>query len=226
MRPRRTVEVRTVTVPSIPLEEALRGFLTDLRWKTSRLSGRRLTAGTIDKYRWYLQRFERWLAATGLPSDLGLLTEDDSRLFQEAVLDEIDAGVLQESSAATYIRCVKTLFASTWKRLELDFQSNPVVGLRGGNQAAVDFPLFKEEHVKALLKAAVRPRPPNVSPWIPNRDQAMLACFFDLGWRVGEACKAELDDVDLRTGSSSRARTSSYDTRAGPSGSTPRRLGS
>jgi len=194
------VEIRTVAIPSIPLVEARERFLTDLRWKTSRLSGRRLTAGTADKYRYWLQRFERWLVQNGLPLDLGLLGENEFRLLQESILDAMDEGTLQESSAATYVRCIKTLFADTWQRLELDSASNPAREVRGGNQQAVDFPLFKEEHVKALLKAPVRPRAPHIPRWISYRDQALLACFFDLGWRVGEASKAQLDDVDLRTG--------------------------
>jgi len=72
--------------------------------------------------------------------------------------------------------------------------------LRAGSHQAVDFPLFQEEHVRSLMKATVRPRGPNIPRWIPYRDQAVLACFFDLGWRVGEASRATQDDVDFRAG--------------------------
>jgi len=196
----RTVEIERVVIPSIPLVEAREQFLLGLRYKTSRLSGRRLTATTADKYRSWLNRFEKWLVATGLPLDLGELTEDDFRQLQADVLDDIDDGHLQESSAATYVRAIKTLFADTWERLELEPAANPILKLRAGTQQAVDFPLFKPEHVHALLRATMRSRPPNIAPWIPYRDQALLASFFDLGWRVGEAAQARLEDVDLRAG--------------------------
>ena len=112
----------------------------------------------------------------------------------------MDEGTLQESSAATYVRCVKTLFVDTWERLQIEPAANPTLRLSAGSQGAVDFPLFKAEHVRALLQAATRSRPPYVPEWVAYRDHALLACFFDLGWRVGEASKAVLDDVDLRTG--------------------------
>ena len=195
---RRTVEVHTVVVPPIPLVDARQRFLSGLRFKTSRVSNRRLTAGTAEKYRHWLNRFERWLIASGLPPDLGLLTEQDMADLQTAILDDVDDGNLQESSANTFARCIKTLFADTWQQLGLEPTTNPSLHLHAGSQQAVDFPLFKPEHVKALLKAAVRPRTRNITEWVPYRDQAMLACFFDLGWRVGEASKAQLDDVDLR----------------------------
>src|SRR5712692_2986408 len=177
----RTVDVQTIVIPPIPLVEARQRFLSGLRFKTSRVSNRRLTAGTADKYRSWLQRFERWLLASGLPLDLGALTEADIAEFQTAILDEIDDGSLQESSANTFARCVKTLCADTWQQLALDPSTNPALRLRAGSQQAVDFPLFTPEHVKALLKAAVRPRTQNISDWIPYRDQALLASFFDLG---------------------------------------------
>src|SRR5229473_3311551 len=78
----RTFEVRTVVIPSIPLVEARTQFLDGLRWTTSRLSGRRLTAGTAEKYSYWLKRFERWLVENRLPLDLGALTEEEIRQFQ------------------------------------------------------------------------------------------------------------------------------------------------
>ncbi len=195
-----TVEVQTIVIPSIPLVEARERFLTNLRWKTSRLSGKRLTASTADKYRYWLQRFERWLVAADLPLDLGDLTTDDLHRLQADILDELDEGRLQESSAATYVRCIKTLFRDTWEALSLDPSTSPSLKIRAGNQQSVDFPLFKPEHVKALMRAAGRARGSNMAPWIPFRDQTVLACFLDLGWRVGEASQALLDDVDFRAG--------------------------
>ena len=62
-----------------------------------------------------------------------------------------------------------------------------------------DFPLFKNEHVKALLQADARARTPDTPRWMPYRDQTLLACFFDLGWRVGEASQARLEHVDFRS---------------------------
>jgi len=116
------------------------------------------------------------------------------------VLDDIDAGTLQEPSAATYTRSIKTLFADTWEQLSLEALTNPARVLRAGSHQAVDFPLFQEEHVRSLMKATLRLRSPNIPARIAYRDQAVLACFFNLGWRVGEAYRAELDDVDFRTG--------------------------
>src|SRR5712691_6270103 len=196
----RTIELPTIEIPSIPLVDARERFLTDLRWKTSKLSNRRITAATAEKYRHWLNRFERWLMDNDLPLDVGALTEDDFRLLQNSVLEAIDDGQLQESSASTYVRCVKTFVGDTWERLALPTVTNPTLKLRAGSQQAVDFPLFKLQHVKALLRAAVRPRGQNIAPWIPYRDHALLACFFDLGWRVGEASKAAMDDVDFRSG--------------------------
>src|SRR5579884_4213697 len=63
----RCVEVQTVVIPSIPLVETRQKFLADLRLKTSRLSGKRITPGTVEKYRHWLNRFERWLLASELP---------------------------------------------------------------------------------------------------------------------------------------------------------------
>ena len=193
------VEIQRVVVPPIPLVETRERFLSNLRWKTSRVSGKRLRPATADKYRHWLTRFERWLIKNELPLDLGALTEQQLREFQGDVLDEIDDEVLQESSAATYTRCIKTLFADTWAELGLDETTNPARKLRAGSQQAVDFPLFKPEHVAALMRVAGRPRPPNVPGWIPYRDQTLLACFFDLGWRVGEASQAVIDHIDFRS---------------------------
>jgi len=36
---------------------------------------------------------------------------------------------------------------------------------------------------------------------VPYRDQALLATFFDLGWRVGEASRAVMAHVDFHSGS-------------------------
>jgi hypothetical protein len=138
----RTVEVQTVVIPPIPLVEARDQFLANLRWKTSRLSGKRITASTADKYRYWLRRFEKWLVDNGLPLDLGGLTAEDFRQLQSDILDDIDAGTLQESSAATYTRSIKTLFADTWEQLSLEALTNPARVLRAGSHQAVDFPLF------------------------------------------------------------------------------------
>ena len=196
----RVVQIRTIVIPSIPLLETRQRFLTDLRYKASRISGRRLTSSTAEKYRHWLNRFERWVVENDLPLDMGEFTPEHMRQLERDVLDEIDEGTLQESSAHTYTRCIKTLFTETWEQLDLDPATNPAVRLHAGSQQAVDFPLFTEEHVRALLKAAVRPRGDHISPWMPYRDQALLATLFDLGWRVGEASQAQLGDVDFRTG--------------------------
>ena len=149
----RTVEIERVVVPSIPLVEARKRFLAGLRWKTSRITGRRLTAATADKYRNWLNRFERWLIANERELDLGLLTEDDLRQMESDLLDEMDDGTLEESSASTCARCVKTLFADTWDHLGLNTATNPALKLHAGSQQAVHFPLFDPEHVRTLLKA-------------------------------------------------------------------------
>jgi integrase len=67
-----------------------------------------------------------------------------------------------------------------------------------GPQNIGEFPLFKPEHVRALMAATMRDRGSLVAPWIAHRDRAVLATFFDLGWRAKEASNATLDDVDLR----------------------------
>jgi len=36
--------------------------------------------------------------------------------LQSDIPDELDEGSLKESSAATYVRCIKTLFRDTWER--------------------------------------------------------------------------------------------------------------
>ena len=77
--------------------------------------------------------------------------------LQADVLDEIDEGTLEESSASTYVRCIKTLFNDTWAQLGIEPTTNPTLKLRAGSQQAVDFPLFRPEHVRALLRAASRP---------------------------------------------------------------------
>jgi len=119
------VEIERVLIPCMPLVAAREEFLLGLRWKTSRLSNRRLTASTADKYRHWLQHFEKWLVENDLPLDLGAITEEHLRQLHQDVLDEIDDGTLQESSAATYVRCIKTLFADTWERLDLEPMTNP-----------------------------------------------------------------------------------------------------
>ena len=197
----RSVDVGRVEIPPLPLAVNRDRFLNHLRLKTSRLSGRRLTTATGDKYRFWLQRFERWLVANNLPLDLAELTDRDFVRLQSDILDELDEGTLKESSAATYVRCIKTLFRETWEQMELDSRTDPTRHLQAGKQYAVEFPLFQPEHVRALLKAALRPRKgPNIVPWIARRDHAMLATFFDLGWRVGECCLAKLDDIDFYSG--------------------------
>src|SRR5438128_1716291 len=85
----RTVEIERVVIPSIPLVEARERFLAGLRWKTSRITGRRLTAATADKYRNWLNRFERWLIANERELNLGLLTEIYTGAIRLLVEDRI-----------------------------------------------------------------------------------------------------------------------------------------
>jgi integrase len=194
----RVVALQTIDIPSIPFAAARERFLSELRWKTSRITRRHTAPGTISKYWYWLRRLERWLIDTDRSLDLGMLGDDAVHALQASVVEEIDAGTLQESSANTYLRCVKTFFNHVWMELGLEPSSNPARKLQAGGQGVGEFPLFTREHVRALMNATMRPRGVLVPPWIPFPDRVVLATFLDLGWRVGEASKAVLDDVDLR----------------------------
>src|SRR5713226_4768220 len=75
----RTVEVQTIVISPIPLVEARQRFLSGLRFKTSRVSNRRLTAGTAEKYRhWLNRRAEPRLRMT---SSIGSIAPRESPLF-------------------------------------------------------------------------------------------------------------------------------------------------
>ena len=194
----RMVTVQSYDIPSIPLVEARTRFLAELRWQTSRVTRRRIADGTIAKYHHWLNRFERWLVRHDLPLDLGAIDDDVLGRLQTTVFEEIDEGELSASSASTYIRCIKALFTHTWTRLRLEASTNPALRLHPSSQSVPEFPLFKPEHVRALMAATMRDRGPLVAPWMRYRDRVVVATFLDLGWRAGEASKATLDDVDLR----------------------------
>ena len=194
----RVVAIQSFDIPSIPLAEARERFLTEMRWETSKITKRRISEATVTKYRDWLKRFERWLVSNRVPLDLGVLDDDVISRLQASVLEEIDDGELKDSSASTYLRCIKLLFTHTWGRLGLEPSTDPTFRMHPGSQVVSEFPLFTADHVRRLMAATMRQRGPMVAPWIPYRDRVVLACFFDLGWRAKEAANATLDDVDLR----------------------------
>ena len=194
----RVVTVQSFDIPSIPLAEARERFLTELRWQTSKVTRRRITESTVTKYRDWLKRFERWLATNQVPLDLGMIEDEVIRQLQASILQEIDDGDLKESSANTYVRCIKSFFSQTWASRGLEPSTNPTLRMHPGSQTIGEFPLFKPEHVRALMAATMRDRGSLVAPWIAYRDRTVLATYFDLGWRAKEASNATLDDVDLR----------------------------
>lgn len=100
----RVVAIQSFDIPSIPLAEARERFLTEMRWETSKITKRRISEATLTKYRDWLKRFERWLVANRAPLDLGVLDDDVISRLQVSVLEEIDDGVLRDSSASTYLR--------------------------------------------------------------------------------------------------------------------------
>lgn len=157
---------------------------TALRWQTSKVTRRRITESTVTKYRDWLKRFERWLAANEIPLDLGMIEDEVIRRLQSSILQEIDDGELKESSANTYVRCIKSFFNQTLASLTLEPGTNPTLQMHPGAQTIGEFPLFKPEHVRALMAATMRDRGSLVTPWIAHRDRIVLATFFDLGWRA------------------------------------------
>ena len=78
--------------------------------------------------------------------------------------------------------------------------------------------IFRKEEVAALLDAAQRLCAYPRFPLRPETVHTVLALLYGLGLRLGEACRLQVDDVDLARSTLSINKTKFYKTRIAPFG--------
>jgi site-specific recombinase XerD len=146
------------------------------------------SVNTLTAYRYAAEFFARFLAETGMPTDVANIKREHVEAF---IQDQLDHG--SASTANQRYRSLQQFFR--WLREEGEIQQNPMEHMRPPIIPEQRVPVLSEEQLRALLATCD-------NTFEGRRDEALLRVFIDTGGRLAEIADLRLDsedggDVDL-----------------------------
>jgi site-specific recombinase XerD len=165
---------------------------------------------TVRLYMDGVRYFARWCEEHDAPATLASLNRD-------LVLGyfEDSAATRKPGTALTRYRHLRVFCA--FLVAEGDVEVSPMAGMSPPKVPEEPVPVFTEEELAALVKAARSER----RPFDARRDEAMIRMFVDGGPRISELARMLLDECDLDagaawvTGKGSRRRTVMFGSKTG-----------
>ncbi|MFI7633467.1 tyrosine-type recombinase/integrase [Nonomuraea sp. NPDC049400] len=139
---------------------------------------------TITIYLQSIRFFKEWLEENGKPTTLDSLTKPEL----VAWLGHL-AARNSTSTVLTRFRGMRRFVR--WLLAEEEITSNPLANVEPPKPPETPVPIFTDEEVAALIKAAAG------TDFLGRRNEAIVRVFFDTGIRISELAGIQLDDVDF-----------------------------
>jgi site-specific recombinase XerD len=144
-----------------------------------------LSPNTIALYVGELERFARFLADQGMPTDIGLVRREDLEAYLVAMRER----GLKEATVSLAFRSIAPFWR--WLVEDEEIAVSPMERMKPP-RVHVDPPhVLREEEMQALLKTSAGKGFEN------RRDTAVLLMLWDTGMRRGELAGLDVDDLDM-----------------------------
>lgn len=140
---------------------------------------------TLTAYLGALERFNRFVKAQGMPTELVAIRRE----HLEAFLVDLTERGSSPASVNFYYRSLQPFFR--WAVSEDELRESPMARMRPPRVPESPPPVLREEDLVKLLKACDGPR------FEDRRDTALLRLLLDTGMRRGELVGLKLTDLDL-----------------------------
>jgi site-specific recombinase XerD len=140
---------------------------------------------TVQTYLDALDHFDRFLAAQGMPRDVGLIRREHIESWLVALQD---LGRSPASVANRY-RSLQQFFR--WLHDEGEIRSNPMTNMRPPAVPVQPPPILEDGQLRALLRAC------EGTDFEARRDAALVRLLLDTGMRRAECAGLKLSDVDF-----------------------------
>ncbi len=176
-----TTAARTQAAAGSDLADLVHSFELSLRVANK-------APGTIAKYTDAVDRLARWLAETGMPTDVTRLTREHLETYLAAMFDR---GCKPNTVAAAH-RFLRQFF--NWAVEEREIADTPMARMRQPHVPDVPVEVPADDDLRALLKACGGRTHEEL------RDTALIRLLIDAGPRAGEVMGIKVDDVDVRAG--------------------------
>ena len=181
----------------ISLEWLLEGFKYDLESTTR--------PKTVKYYCGEISHFLRWADATGVPSDIRLLTKHHIQaFFYYLATTHIGNGSAREPAAVErlrwpYYRALRQFFG--WAVKEGYLQNNPMDNIVVKRPQPAPIEPYRPEHINRILKVldydwqtSKTQRQKMLAVW----NRAIFLLFLESGIRLEELAGLQLEDIDLQ----------------------------
>lgn len=139
---------------------------------------------TIEAYTQSASLLLEFLAANGLPTDVGEIGRRHVEAFVEGLLDRCSP-----ATASLRFRALQQLFK--WLVDDRELETSPMARMKVPFVPAKPVPVLTDDELAALVKACAG------SDFEQRRDNAIVHLFMDTGMRRQELVALTLDDLDL-----------------------------
>lgn len=191
--------------PATPLKEVYQAFVADLDKEGTKQS-------TIDRYRYNIVRFEKWLNDTGHPAILASLERTILIAYRQYLetlpqqplgsIRRRRGGLMSRHTVHSYLRSVKCL--ASWLKGAGHLDANPFLAVNPYYKKKGVMPVLqaddripkigKPSDVAILLAGCVGDRPEDL------RDRALVWLLYSSGVRADDAAELTIPAIDFETG--------------------------
>ncbi len=180
----------------ITIEWLLEGFKYEL--------GATCRPATVEYYCGEIRRFLQWANATGVPSDIRLITKHHIQGFFHFLSTKCETGGSKGNGQDTerlrwpYYRALRRFFS--WVVREGYLDRNPMDGIYLKAPEPVPVEPYRREHIDRMLKVLQHDweiAKTQRQKMLAARDRALLLLFLESGLRLGEMARLRIVDIDL-----------------------------
>ena len=151
---------------------------------TLHLAAGNKSPNTIKAYREAVDRFDRFLAAKGMPRAVANIRREHVEAF---ITDQLER--LRPASAANRYRSLQQFFR--WLVDEGELRESPMARMHPPTIPETPPPVIREDQLDALIKATAGSR------FDERRDKAIILILLDTGIRLAEIAGLRYEDVEI-----------------------------
>jgi site-specific recombinase XerD len=156
-------------------------------WRRS-LAARRSSPRTIATYTTAAEQLATFLAAAGMPTQVGNIRREHVEAWITDLLARRAA-----TTAHNRFRGAQAFFG--WALEEGEIRESPMARMKPPRLPEAPPPVLREPELRAILAGCERDK-----TWLGRRDEAILRVFMDTGARRAEVLGLRLEDIDLDRG--------------------------
>lgn len=147
---------------------------------------------TIRNYKFYLERFRKWLTSNQPQASLKKINVDTVRRYRVWLSDYVDdKGITLMRVTQSYHIIALRSFLRFLVRNDIETLSPEKIDLPKGESKSLKF--LGQDHLRELMNAV------DISDEKGLRDRAVLELLFSTGLRVSELCRLNRDQMNFKT---------------------------